>query len=403
MTDTITRSRAFGRTRALGYLPDEDRHLGVGQPASLSFGFIGCGIMGQEHIRNTLVEGRARIGGLYDPAPRSIEQALAACNRGPTPTVYASLAEACADPATDALVISTPNHTHLEVMREAVRHDKAIFVEKPVATTIDAAFELCALAAAHRNVVRVGLQYRYKAVYAQAIDEVRTRGSVGRVHNVSMLEHRFPFLDKVGQWNKFNEYSGGTLVEKCCHYFDLLGLFAGARPQQVFAHGSQAVNFLDFTYRNRRADALDQAQVSIRYANGVIGALSLCMFVPGTREELVVCGDRGRLHTVESAQLGEANTNRMELWLGENGVSRTSEPGYPAYIAGAGHHGATYFEHVAFVDDITAGTRGGPSLADAFWAVVTGAAAQQSIDAGGAIDVENLLPDGLADAPFADQ
>jgi hypothetical protein len=31
-----------------------------------------------------------------------------------------------------------------------------------------------------------------------------------------------PFLDKVNQWNKFARFSGNTLVEKCCHYFDLL-------------------------------------------------------------------------------------------------------------------------------------------------------------------------------------
>ena len=41
---------------------------------------------------------------------------------------------------------------------------------------------------------------------------------------LSIREHRFPFLAKVGHWNRFSELTGGTLVEKCCHHFDLMRL-----------------------------------------------------------------------------------------------------------------------------------------------------------------------------------
>ena len=85
-----------------------------------------------------------------------------------------------------------------------------------------------------------------------------------------MLEHRFPFLDKVGQWNKFDANTGGTLVEKCCHYFDLMNLFADARPVRVFANGNQSVNFKDFERDGKSADCLDQANVLVDYANGVM-------------------------------------------------------------------------------------------------------------------------------------
>lgn len=47
-------------------------------------------------------------------------------------------------------------------------------------------------------------------------------------------------LDKVGQWNKYARFSGGTLVEKCCHYYDLLNLFAAATPERVYANGVRA-------------------------------------------------------------------------------------------------------------------------------------------------------------------
>lgn len=381
----------------LPYLEDEDRYLTTAREPALNYGFIGCGMMGLEHMRNAQLLGSARVGGLYDPAEKSIRHALASLRKSDAaPKVYRSLEEACADPDTDALVIATPNFTHLEVMQVAVRYNKAIFLEKPIATTIADAYEVCCLAAEHSQPVRFGLQYRYKAIYAEAISEVFQRGSVGTVHSVNMLEHRFPFLDKVGQWNKFNAYTGGVLVEKCCHYFDLMNLFAGGKPNQVFAIGSQAVNFHDFDYANKKADGLDQAQVSVRYDNGVVAAFSLSMFVPGAREELVVCGDAGRLQASEQALLGERHKNHLEIWSGENGVSRVSTPSYPSYIEKAGHHGSTYFEHLQFAEDLDGGSRGqGPSLADGFWSVVVGAAAQASIERGAAVMVDELLPEGF--------
>ena len=62
---------------------------------------------------------------------------------------------------------------------------------------------------------------------------------------LTITEHRFPFLQKVGDWNRFNENSGGTFVEKCCHFFDLMRLIIGADPIRVMASGRQEVNHLD--------------------------------------------------------------------------------------------------------------------------------------------------------------
>ena len=403
MNNQVENSRMFKRGSALGYLEDEDRFLTARADPEFSFGVIGCGMMGQEHIYNALLVGRAKIGGLYDPAAKSIDAAtrlIARNGQQEAPRIYASLAQAVADPDTDALIIATPNYTHIDVVRTVVGSNKALFVEKPIATTVADAFEVCQLAAAHSQPVRFGLQYRYKSVYAEALTEVFERRSVGRVHSVNMLEHRFPFLDKVQQWNKFSAYTGGTLVEKCCHYFDLMNLFAVGNPQRVFAVGNQAVNFHNFVYDNKKADGLDQAQLSIQYDNGVIGGFSLCMFTPGTREELVVCGDAGRVHARESARLGEANENRLEVWRGENAASSVRAPEYPSYITKAGHHGSTFFEHLSFVDELSGGVVSGPNLADGLWSVAVGAAAQLSIERGAAVDVVEVLPAGFDPAQW---
>ena len=41
----------------------------------------------------------------------------------------------------------------------------------------------------------------------------------GDIKMLSIREHRFPFLPKIDNWNRFNKNSGGTFVEKCCHFF----------------------------------------------------------------------------------------------------------------------------------------------------------------------------------------
>ncbi|MEM9623573.1 MAG: Gfo/Idh/MocA family oxidoreductase [Pseudomonadota bacterium] len=403
MNKKVEESRVFKRSGALSYLSDEDRHLTASDPTEYSFGFIGTGMMGQEHIHNTLLVGRAHIGGIFDPSDKSAKHALEIIERSgkqAPPQLYRSVQQACDDPATDALIIATPNHTHLDVVRTAVQSGKAIFLEKPIATSVADAYELCQMAQGHAQPFRFGLQYRYKSIYAEALKEVFERGSLGQVHSVNMLEHRFPFLDKVGQWNKFSANTGGTLVEKCCHYFDLMNLFADSLPTRVFAVGNQAVNFKSFSHDNKKADGLDQAQVTIQYSNGVIGGFSLCMFAPGTREELIVCGGAGRLQASESAVLGGDNKNRLEIWRGENGASDVRSPTYPGYIERAGHHGSTFFEHLSFIEQLSGDAHTGPTLADGFWSVVVGAAAQLSIERGEAVDVAELLPQNFSAEQF---
>jgi predicted dehydrogenase len=52
----------------------------------------------------------------------------------------------------------------------------------------------------------------------------------------------------VNNWNRFNKNSGGTLVEKCCHFFDLMTLIADSMPVRVMASGGQDINHLDESY-----------------------------------------------------------------------------------------------------------------------------------------------------------
>ena len=207
------------------------------------------------------------------------------------------------------------------------------------------------------------------------------------------MEHRFPFLDKVKQWNKFSKYSGGTLVEKCCHYFDLMNLFSGSRPVSVFATGSMAVNFLEFEYAGQKSDILDNAFVIVTYENGVRASFNLCMFSPMFYEELVLCGDEGRLKAWENEDFLPVHKTdtHLEILCGDHRPTRIGAPCYPALIQQSGHNGATYFEHVNFVNNIEGKPTRTASALEGFWSVVVGAAAEASVKAGKPVLINELL------------
>ena len=389
-------SRFFSLSPHFSYLPDSDRYLfSIDEPV-YTFNVIGAGSNGQEHIRVTLLEGRATIHGVFDPNPRSIERAKQVYSQySPQGSlvVYDSLEEACNDPEVDGLIISTPNYTHIDVAREAVKSGKHILLEKPMATTIQDAYEITELAGRYEAVFQVGLQYRYKAIYVEAIYEALVRESIGSIKNISILEHRIPFLDKVKQWNKFSKYSGGTLVEKCCHYFDLFNLFAQSRPSSVFATGSMAVNFLDFEYDGEKSDIIDNAFVTVIYENGIRASFNLCMFSPMFYEEIVLCGDEGRLKAFESHDFLPAPRSKthLEIMRGQNKPSRITTPCYPTFVEEAGHNGSTYFEHVDFIDNIEGKETNAATAEEGFWSIVVGVAAEESVKTGKLVNIDELL------------
>lgn len=386
----------FGSSPRYGYMPDADRYLFAREKPKYKFNVIGSGANGSEHIRVTHIEGRASIHGVYDPNPGSIALAKATFEQvapGQELKVYDSLEAACNDPAVDGLIISTPNYTHLDVLKVAVKSGKHIFMEKPMATTVRDAYEIVQIARDYPAVLQIGLQYRYKAMYVEAINEALERRSLGEIKMINILEHRIPFLDKVNQWNKFSKFSGGTLVEKCCHYFDLLNMFAQARPERVMGTGSMAVNFTEFEYEGEKSDILDNALINVVYANGVQASFNLCMFAPMFYEEVILVGDQGRLKAYEENNFLPTNRpeNYMEVTLGVDKPSRVSIPCYPTLIQESGHSGATFFEHINLIDNIEGKETNSATVEEGFWSVVVGAAAEEAVKTGQSVLINDFL------------
>ena len=363
---------------------------------------VGCGMIGREHMRVATLLGRARIHGVYDVDADSIslaQEEFAKYSAQPF-QVYQDLQTGCADPEVDAIFVCTPNFTHFDVLQQIKHSGKPLFIEKPMATRLQDARSMLLLAQDYPGIIQLGMQYRYKSQYLDAFHEVKQQGSLGAIKTVTMSEYRPPFLDKVKQWNKFNEYSGGTLVEKCCHYFDLINLMAGARVETVYAMSGQAVNFVDFEYEGRQSDIHDHALVMMRYSNGVTASFTLNMFSQELYEELGVTGEKGRILATERSSFTPGTRSKANIMVEVAGHPAYTglDVTYPDPIESSGHHGATFFEHEAFIDQLEGKAQDSATCEQGLWAMLVASAAQHSAATGEVVAVKDYATaQGLAD------
>ena len=342
--------------------------------------------MGCEHIRNLVSIDAAEIVAVADPNLKSRQLATRACGERFAPDVYEDYRDLLARQDVDAVVIASPNYTHIEVMRDLFETDKHVLLEKPMCTTVDDCREVVRRAGEHRGIVWVGLEYRYMAPVSRFIAEVG-EGTVGDLKMFFVREHRYPFLRKVGDWNRFNRNTGGTLVEKCCHFFDMMNLVVRANPVSLFASGAQDVNHLDEQYAGEVPDILDNAYVIVNYDSGVRACLDLCMFSEGSEDEqeLVATGNLGKLEArVPSGQFvlsgrqgGQVKRFSVEL------DARVREKGF--------HFGASYLEHLNFIEAIETGSAPAVTVEQGLMSVAMGVAAHRSIDEGRLVQMDEIL------------
>jgi len=362
------------------------------RPMTIRYGIIGSGMMGREHMRNIgLLEG-AEITAVSDPHPESRE--LAAGPHGGRCRAFADHRDLLASGLCDALVIASPNDTHAAILRDVLATDLPILVEKPLCATVDDCRAVVKLAEGRAAPVWVAMEYRYMP----PVERLRTElaaGTAGRLRMIAIREHRFPFLAKVDDWNRFAARTGGTLVEKCCHFFDLMRLLAQSEAVRVYASGAMDVNFLDERYDGRTPDILDNAFVVVDFANGVRAMLDLCMFAEGSwwQEQVAVTGDAARIEAFVPgpARFSPDGRERMsEVVISPRATKRPvrEEIHVDETILAAGdHHGSTFFQHRKFLDLVRRGGTPEVTLDDGLKSVLIGAAAEESARTGRAVEL----------------
>ena len=199
----------------------------------------------------------------------------------------------------------------------------------------------------------------------------------------------------MGNWR----INGGTLVEKCCHFFDLMRLVADCNPIRVMASGGQAVNHLDEVYDGERSDIWDHAYVIVDFESGMRAMLELCMFAEGSRyqEEISAVGPKGKIECLVPgpgrfwpAHLGAPPLPKVIVSPRHPaGPVELDLPVDPSLLAVGDHNGSTFFQHQGFQRAVTIAQEPDVTLTDGWWAVAMGMAAQQSAVTGQAVNLRH--------------
>ncbi|MCQ6273093.1 Gfo/Idh/MocA family oxidoreductase [Pseudarthrobacter sp. R1] len=138
----------------------------------------------------------------------------------------------------DRVVVTTPDYTHADYIVEALRAGADVVVEKPL--TIDAEGCRRITRAVHetgRNVV-VTFNYRYSPRNS-ALKEIIQSGVIGKVTSIdfSWVLDTVHGADYFRRWHREKKNSGGLLIHKASHHFDLVNWWIDDVPERVFASG----------------------------------------------------------------------------------------------------------------------------------------------------------------------
>ena len=346
----------------------------------------------------------------------------------------------------DGVIVASRDCTHAEHVVAAVRAGKRAISEKPLCTTAEQCRQILAAADGSDGSCLVTHNCRYGAA-EEAIREVIRSGRIGRPTFMQFDEtlDRCHGADYFRRWHGRKANSGGLLIHKASHHFDLLNWWAGSKPQWVSASGSlrfygsngpfhgprcrrcahagECAFHADMFKRERyrklyfeaeaadgylrdgcvfdpAIDIEDQAGALIRYESGLEVSYTLVAFSPYESQRVTIEGTKGRLEYTSRTNTGwvvdskplpgieELATEKLELYLPSEGVRAL-----PVERPGGGHGGADpRLRAELFGRDWDAEpTEQMASVAEAVQAVLIGAAANQSMTTGRPVAVQSLL------------
>lgn len=343
----------------------------------LRIGFLGIGAMGISHVRqfHTKLAARSEATAICGRNETNLRRALEVA---PNARVFSDEHELIHSDL-DAVCISTPNFNHVPLALETLKAGKHLFLEKPCGITRAECRLLEKAAAKTDRVVMIGHELRYSPFF-QKVKALVDAGDIGRPRMVWTREFRGPFQPKSQNWIQDQRRSGGMLVDKNCHQFDLMNWWAGARPVRVAAFGASAVMHVV----EPEHQVNDHATVSFEYDNGTLGSLQICLFgrdFPHEDLELGVVGEAGslqtRISTVDILQWRRGSGQKEPIV--HHIESPTGE--------GWGNHLGFDEMHAAFVDAVLDGKRPLTTVADCVDGSLLAIAAEDSIAHGHTVEV----------------
>ncbi len=194
---------------------------------------VGTGMIGAVHRRAALLAG-ADIRGVAASSP---QRALEVAQSWNVPRAYRDIEEVIADPQVQAVHVCTPHHLHRSMAQAALEAGKHVICEKPLATTLEDAQALAALAASTGLIATVPFVYRYHPVVREARARI-AQGELGPLHLIHGSYLQDWLLDPASNNWRVDPALGGTsrvFADIGSHWCDLVEWVSGERFTEVSA------------------------------------------------------------------------------------------------------------------------------------------------------------------------
>jgi len=206
----------------------------------------------------------------------------------------------------DAVLIATPNYTHKTIAVEAARAGKHIFLEKPIALSVEDGMEIVREAEKQGVKLFVGHCLRFWPEYVRAREAVMS-GAIGEPR-IARAYRMSPF-PRWTEWHRHRELSGGVVIDMSIHDLDYLRWVFGD-AEKVYAAGGR---YTPYSYDN-----IDHAMAMIRFRSGVIAYVEATWTMPESFRfytYLEIAGTKGLL-TVDNH-----TTSTLHAYLGKESWS----------------------------------------------------------------------------------
>lgn len=248
---------------------------GQGSNNKIAIGWIGTGSRGDYLMQRMYVDNKdvAQVVAVCDAYTGNLARAKdrVVSTGGNTPKTYADYKELLADKSIDVVFIATPEHLHYPMFMAAIAAGKNIYVEKPLAHTIEQGAEMVAAWQKSGKVVQVGTQNRSNSLYIKA-KEMVAQGMIGDIHYTRAFWYRNSLednpawrykipgdaspantdwarflegapkhdfdLQRFYQWRLYWDYSGGISTDLLVHQTDITNFVCGkTTPLSCMASG----------------------------------------------------------------------------------------------------------------------------------------------------------------------
>ncbi|MGQ9555374.1 MAG: Gfo/Idh/MocA family protein [Anaerolineae bacterium] len=240
---------------------------------TLGIAIVGAGMMGRYHAQAWASVPEAQLVALADSDPLRAQALASNLGLANWSTDYR---QAVDRGDVDIVSVCVPAYYHPEVSLFAAEHGKDVLCEKPIALTIERA--LAMIEAAKRSNVLLGIGFQLRQLQStQQLCRLLQEGSIGRP---AMWVYSFaaPIRAKVAMHDMLTG-NGGPVVDFCPHRFDLWSLAFASEATLVQAQGLTLAQGRPELARIERL-APDTAALSVRYASGDIGALTITWGLP---------------------------------------------------------------------------------------------------------------------------